>query len=178
MGPSINNLIITLVIGDESHVIVVGNLLYLFITLSDKLSLLLWNNDIIEVERQTSQISHAVTKVLDTIKELTSLGETYILNNGCDDVAQTLLRDYLIYITNLLWNDTVHDNTTNRSLNHVTLCLAVYDIVNHYLYLCVEITLALVVSNDSLLRSVEGKSLTLCTWTDLGDVVQTKYHIL
>ena len=112
MGPGINNLIITLVVGDESHVIVVGNLLYLFITLSDKLSLLLWNNDIIEVERQTGHVSHAVTQVLDSIKELTSLGETYILNYSTDNVAQTLLRNNLINVTNLLWNDAVYDYTT------------------------------------------------------------------
>ena len=59
--PGIDNLIVTLVVGDESHVIVIGDLPDLSITLLDQLCLLLRNDDIVEVERQTSEVSHAVT---------------------------------------------------------------------------------------------------------------------
>ena len=48
--PGINNLIITLVVSDESHIIVVGNLTNLIITLLNQISLLLRDNNIIEVE--------------------------------------------------------------------------------------------------------------------------------
>ena len=178
MRPGINHLIITLVVSDESHVIVVSNLTHLFITLLDQVSLLLRDNNIIEVERQTSQISHTVTEVLDSIKEFTSLSETYVLNHIGDDVAQTLLRDNSIHETNLLRNDAIDDDTTNRSLNHTALGLAVNDIVDNHLHLSVEVALALVMGDDCLLGTVEGKTLTLGTRTDLGDVVKTKHHIL
>ena len=56
--------------------------------------------------------------------------------------------------------------------------LAIDDIVNHHLHLSVQVALALVMGNDSLLRTVEGQTLTLGTWTNLRDVVQTKHHIL
>ena len=88
MGPGIDNLVVTLVVGDETHVIVLGNLLNLGITFLNQFLLRLRNDDIVKVERQTCLVSHAVTKVLDTIQELTSLSETYVLDNIGNDVAQ------------------------------------------------------------------------------------------
>ena len=87
---------------DEAHVVVVGNLLNLLVTLLNEFCLLLRDDDIIEVERQTSQISHTVTEVLDTVEELTGLSETYVVDHIGDDVAETLLRDFLVDIANLL----------------------------------------------------------------------------
>ena len=88
VSPGINHLIVTLIIRDEAHVIVIGNLLYLVITLLDKISFLIRNDNIIEVERQTCQISHAVTEVLDTIEELTSLSEAHLIDYISNDVAE------------------------------------------------------------------------------------------
>ena len=56
--------------------------------------------------------------------------------------------------------------------------LAVDNIINDNLNQGVQFALTLVVCDDSLFWTLEGKSLTLSTWTDLGNVVQTKYHIL
>ena len=88
MGPGIDNLVVTLIVGDETHVIVLGNLLNLSITLLNQFLLSLRNDDIVKVERQTSLVSHAVTEVLDTIEELASLSETYVLDDVGNDVAQ------------------------------------------------------------------------------------------
>ena len=52
------------------------------------------------------------------------------------------------------------------------------DILHHDFHLSMEITLALVVGNDGLFWSVEGKSFSLGTRTDLRNVIQTQYHIL
>ena len=176
--PSINHLVVTLVVGDESHVIVVGNLTHLLVTLLDEFCLLLRDDDIIEVERQTGQVSHAVTEILDTIKELAGLSETDILDNVGDDVAQTLLRDDGVDKTNLLGDDAVDDNTTNGCLDHVTLGLTIDDIVDDNLHQSVEVALTLIVGDDCLLGTVEGETLTLGTRTDLGDIVETQHHIL
>ena len=178
MRPGIDNLIVTLVVGDESHVIVISNLTNLLITLLDQVGLLLRNDDIVEVERQTSQICHAVTEVLDTIEELTCLSETYILDYIGDNVAQTLLRDDLIDIAYLLRDDAIHDDTTYRCLDHVAFRLAVDDVVDNHLHLGMEVALTLIMGNDSLLGTVEGKPLTLGTWTDLRDIIETEHHIL
>ena len=178
MRPGIDHLIVTLVVGNESHIIVVSNLTDFLITLGNQLGLLLRDDDIIEVERQTGEVCHAVTQVLDTVEELAGLSETDILDNVGDDVAQALLRDDSIHITNLLGDNAVNDDTTNRGLHHVALGLAVDHIVDDHLHLSVEITLALIMGDDSLLRTVECQTLTLGTRADLSDIVETQHHIL
>ena len=91
MCPGIDNLVVTLVVGDESHVIVVGNLTNLLVTLLDQVSLLLRDDDVVEVERQTSQVSHTITEVLNTIEELACLSKSDILDNVGNNITQTLL---------------------------------------------------------------------------------------
>ena len=93
MSPCINNLVVTLVISNESHVIVHHNLVNLFVTTLNKLFFLFRDNDIAQVERQTSLISHLVTQVLDSIQEFTSTSYTDSLNNIANDVTQRLLRN-------------------------------------------------------------------------------------
>ena len=178
MCPGIDNLVVTLVVGNETHVVVLGNLLNLGITLLHQVFLRLRDNDIVEVERQTSLVSHAVTEVLDTIEELTGLSETNVLDDVGNDVAQRLLRDDLVDIAHLLGDDAVYDDTTDRGLHHMTAGLAINDIVDNDLHLSVQVTPTLVMGNDSLLRTVEGQALTLGTWTNLRDIVQSEHHIL
>ena len=60
----------------------------------------------------------------------------------------------------------------------MTLSLAIYDVVDNNLHLCMEIALAFIVGNDSLFRTVERQALALCTRTDLSDIIETKHHIL
>ena len=50
VSPCINYLIVTLVVGDETHVIVVHDFLNLTVTLLYKVLLLWWNDDVVEVE--------------------------------------------------------------------------------------------------------------------------------
>ena len=67
--PCIDNLVVTLVIGNETHIVVIGNLVNLSLTLVDNLDLLGRNDNIVKVEGESCKIGHAVTKVLNTIKE-------------------------------------------------------------------------------------------------------------
>ena len=41
-----------------------------------------------------------------------------------------------------------------------------------------EVATTFVMGNDSFLGTIESKALTLCTRTDLGDIVKTEHHIL
>ena len=85
--PRIDNLIVTLGISDESHIIILGNLMYLFISPLYDCIFLLGNNDVIKVERKTCHISHPITQVLDSVEELTRTSHTYILDYICDDAT-------------------------------------------------------------------------------------------
>ena len=91
MCPGVDNLIVTLGVGDESHVIVLGNLTHFLVTFLHEGFLLLGDDNIVEVERKSGKVGHAITEILDTVEELASLGETYILDNVGDDVTEALL---------------------------------------------------------------------------------------
>ena len=60
----------------------------------------------------------------------------------------------------------------------MALGLAVNDVIDQHLHLCMEVALTLIVDNDCLLRSLEGQTFTLGTRTDLSDIVQAQHHIL
>ena len=91
MSPGIDNLVVTLLIGNETHIIVIGDFLNLLMTLSHDFFLLWWNNDITKVERKTGNVSHTITEVLDTIEELAGLCHTDSLDYIRNKSAQSLL---------------------------------------------------------------------------------------
>ena len=70
VGPYINHLVVALVVGDETHVVVVHHFLYLGVAFLDVGLLFGWNEHIVEVERQAAQVGHAVTHVLHIVEEL------------------------------------------------------------------------------------------------------------
>ena len=91
MCPCIDNLVVTLGIGNEAHVVVLSNLAYLLVTLLHEVLLGLRNDDVVKVERQASLVSHAVTQVLNAVKELASFSEAHVLDDVGNDVTQRLL---------------------------------------------------------------------------------------
>ena len=91
MGPGIDNLVVTLVFCDETHVIVVLDVADLFMTALHDFLLFWRNDDVVKVERKTGNVCHAVTEVLDTIEELTCTCHTYCLDNVRDESAQGFL---------------------------------------------------------------------------------------
>ena len=176
--PSIDHLVVSLVICNESHVIVVSNLTYLIITLLNELSFFLRDNDIVEVKRQTCQICHTVTEVLNTIKEIACLSKADILYHVSNNATETLFRNHLVDKANFLWNDTINNHTTDGSLHHMTIRLTIHNVVNNHFHLGMKITLSLIMSDDCFFWSIECQALTLSTRTDLSDIIKTKYHIL
>ena len=88
MCPDIDYLIVTLVVGDETHVIVIDYLLYFIITFLYQCFLLFRDDDITQVERQTTLEGHVVTEVLDSVEEVGCLGNTAHLDYVTDDVAE------------------------------------------------------------------------------------------
>ena len=178
MGPCIDDLIVTLVVGDESHVVVLSDLTHLLITFLNDGFLLLRDDDVVEVERKTCHISHAVAEVLDTIKELARTRHTNRLDDIGNDAAQCLLRDDVIEITYLLWNDLIDNDTSYRSVDHTFLHHTVDKVVDNNLNRCVKVALAFVVCDECFFRTIEHESLALCTRTYLCDIVESENHVL
>ena len=70
MRPNINNLVVALVVGDESHVVVVHHFFNLRVTFFYVFFLLGRDKHVAQVERQAALECHVVTEVLDVVKEL------------------------------------------------------------------------------------------------------------
>ena len=180
MCPDINNLVIALVVGNETHIVVVHYLLNLSIALLDKLLLLGWNEHVVEVERQTALECHVVTQVLDVVKELGTARHTTVADNLCDNLLKRLLRNHLVDISEFLGNAVVEDDAAHRGVLHdVADGVAVgIHIVNHHRNDGVHCQLALVEGDSGFFGAVECEALAHSTLTKLGDVIQTKNHIL
>ena len=88
MCPDVDHLVVTLVVGDETHVIVVDYLLHLFVTSLHQRFLLLRDDDVTQVERKTALEGHLVTEVLDSVKEFGCFCHTTNLDYVADDVAK------------------------------------------------------------------------------------------
>ena len=88
IGPDIDDLVVTLVVGDKTHVVALHHLVHAFVALLYQLVFLFGDDDRVEVERQAALERHLITEVLDRVEELGSLVGTGFLHHQCDDVAQ------------------------------------------------------------------------------------------
>ena len=79
--PCINNLVVTFFVGDETHVVVHGDLFNLLVTTLYDVGLFVRYDDITQVERKSAFVCLAITKILDTIEEVASACHTYGLDN-------------------------------------------------------------------------------------------------
>ena len=169
--PRVDYLVIAFGIGNETHVVVLGNLAYFLVTALNNLLFLFRNDDVVEVERKSGNVCHAVTQVLDAIEKFASASHTHTLNNVGDDATQGFLRDNFVEIAHLVGDDAVYDNASYGGFNHAGLQFTVYEVGYNHLNGRVQVAAAFVMGDDSLFGSVESKSRTLCTWAYLGDII-------
>ena len=180
MCPDINYLVVTLVVGNETHVIVVDYLLYFFVTFLHQRFFLFGNNNISQVERKTAFECHLITEVLDSIQEFGCFCHTTNLDYVTDDVTKWLLRDNRIDITRFGRYNFVYNNTTyRRVVHHLVYHITVFvNVLNDNADRCVNVALTFVVGNKRFFRTVESEAFTFSSFTQFGDIVQTEYHIL
>ena len=169
--PYTDDLIVSVVIRDLTHVERVHHLLNSSVTLSNHLLLLFRNNDIIEGKRQTALEGHVITHVLDVIKEDSRTSYATSLDNLTDNLLESTFLKDLIDIPNLIRNKRVYHQAARRSLEHLATRHA-------HLDASVDIHFLLVERDSSLIRRVEHESFTLGSRTLLGDIIETKHHIL
>ena len=89
--PCVDDLIVAFGIGDEAHLVVGFDLVDFSLSLADDACLLLGDNDIVEVERQTGSVGHAITQVLDAIEECAGTCHADRFDDIGDDATQGFL---------------------------------------------------------------------------------------
>ena len=173
MRPRINHLVITLFISNETHFVVSFNLVYFSLSLVNNIDFFFWHNYIVQVERKTSRISHTVAKVLNTVKESAGTCHTNRLDYIGNKTTQRLLGYNAIEESYFSWNNPIDDHSPNRCFYHTFLKFAIDKVINNNLYLCVEVTMSFIMSNNRLFVSIEAQSLAFSSRTDLGDIIET-----
>ena len=177
--PRIDDLVITLVVGDETHVIVHRDLLNLLVTALDDVYFLFRDDDVVQVERQTALVGHAVAEVLDTVEEFAGTGHADRLDDAGNNVAQGLLRYNRIDKAHFGRHDLIDYDTPDRGLdNTLHLGAVLVDVIDQHLYRSVNLHPVLVECDDSLLWAIEREALALRAGTELGDVIQAEHHVL
>ena len=178
--PDIDDLLVAFLIGDKTHLEVVHDFCHLSISFVDNLFLLRRDEHVAEVEGQTAAECHVVAEVLDVVEELCRAGDTALLDDDGDDVAERLLGQNLVEISYFLGDVLIDEDTTDGSvLYDMADRIAVFvDIVDKDLDRCVERDATFVICNLSLFGSVECMSFTFVAGAELGDIVQTEDHIL
>ena len=117
--PGVNYLVVALVVGGQTHAVVVGDGFDFLLSFLDNALLGFRDDNIVEVERQTCGVGHAITEVLNTVEEFASTVHTYRFNHIGDNLAQGLLLDYIVEIAHFVGDDAINDNSANRSFHAV-----------------------------------------------------------
>ena len=180
IGPDIDDLVVTLVVGDSTHVIVHLDLVGTGIALGDDFGLAVGDEHIVQVERQPPLECHVVAHVLDIVKELGRAGHTATADDAGDDIAQRLLGDQLVNVADLVGHRLIKDDASHRSfLDEFLFVLAVFvHHVDNDTDDGVHGHFTLVVGHKSLFGAVELEALALVALAQLGDIIETEYHIL
>ena len=151
--PGINGLTITLIVTDETVDVVEVELIDGRITLGYELLTLLRNDDIIEVEGQTTLEGAVVTEVLDVVEEFRCASHTAGLDDIGDDGLDSALLHEHVLITDLLRHVLVDDDTSRCGLDELTL--------DTHFDFCVDVGPSFVEGDDRLLFGVEHETFTL-----------------
>ena len=180
MCPDIDNLVVTLVVGDETHVVVVHHFFHVRIGFGNQFFLHLRNNHIAQVERKTALVSCPVTHALDIIQELHRLGIAALLQNIGNDITQRFLGQQGIDETVFLRHHLVEEDTSHRRFKQVrsTVLAGQTDLDPG-----MHIHLLLVESDNRFLGRIENRAFALHFYVSFalaafGQVIQTQDHIL
>ena len=178
-GPGVDDLVVALVVGDETHTVVAHDLFDALVTGLDDVGFLGGDDDVVEVERESAFVGLEVAEVLDAIEEFAGARHTDGFDDAGDDVAEGLLGDDGVDEPNFAGDDFVDDDATDGGFDEVTNGESVFvEVVDEYLDGGVHVDPLLIVGDDGFLGSVEGEAGSLGAGAELGDVVETEHHVL
>ena len=180
MRPNVNDLVVTLVVGDETHVVVVHHLAHLGRGFGDQLLLFRWDDDVVQVEGQTTLEGHGEPELLDVVEELRRTWHTHAVQDVRNDAAKRLLGQKLVDEARLCRHMFVKEDTSTSGVNQADVSVDVH--VTH-LDGCVQVQAAFLMRDAHFFRRVAHHALAfhlmlLGRRTFLGDVVQAQDHVL
>ncbi|MNV27533.1 hypothetical protein D3C71_1186870 [compost metagenome] len=114
--PDIDDLVITFVVCNETHVIVIHYFFNLVSCLLNQFSFRSRNVQIFQVERKTTFEGCLISQFFHIIQELCCTSHTRSLHNLTDDITQRFFSQQFIDKSHFLRNNLVEDHTTYSCL--------------------------------------------------------------
>ena len=137
------------------------------------------NDNVSQVERQTSLKCLTITQILNIIQEFSRHVHTATFEHVTDNVTQRFFRNQRIDIRIIFRGELVQNHTTNRCFDHMPDRLTVLvHVINLHLDFSMQVYGSLVESDNHFLWRIELQSFTLHALSRFRDIVQTEYHIL
>ena len=203
LGPCVNNLNVTLSLGEEAVLVVLVDLVNAVLCLLKKLWLMLRNNSIPDRNGQTGKRCVVETSFLDVVQDWLNISHWITVTAIVDQNTNVRLNHLVVDVWIILWQAlTVENNATNSGLKTLGSLSNVQILIlttaghnaedsttiirnvcifsayaDNNLCLKIKVTISLN-SQESILKACEGKCLSICTGLLGSKVVDTKDHIL
>ena len=180
MGPDIDNLVVTFVVRDEPHVVVIHHFIHVVVRAGNQFFLDFRYDDVAQVEREATLVGRAVTEALDVVEELNRLGVAGLHQHVGDDVAQRLLGQQFVDEAVFLRHHAVKDDTAHRRVEQVGGTVGIFQT---HLDPSVHIHAAFVVGDQRLFGRIEHGTFALYLqvafrFKAFGQIIQPQYHVL
>src|SRR5690606_6809766 len=145
-APDIDDLVVTFIVGDETHVIVVPYFLNLALRILKKFFLDLRDDEVVDAERETTLEGCTESEVLDIIEELRSLRHVRDHDDVADDLTKILLSEEGVYKSNFSRHELIKQYATHSCLNQLMLeqSICIADVGLH-LDPCMQVDLAFII---------------------------------
>ena len=190
--PGFNNLFITLLLGNQTAAVVLCNPVYGSLCLSNQSRLGLRHRHIRNRYRHGCSGRIFVTNSLNIIQGYSSLSSAMYINNLLQNLLQLFLSYMEVYLkkqfisfhasvykSQILRNDFIENETSHgRFYNSAVNCAVGHGLGHTGLDSGMQGNNSVFVSKNCLVYALEDLALTLCTRALLGQVVDTKNHIL
>ena len=142
VGPDVDDVVVTLVVGDKTHSVLAHDFLDLLVGLGNHLFLFLGDKHVAQVEGETSAEGLTITHVLDIVEEVGGDGIAAGGEEVADDVAQGFLTEDHVDVAVFGRNHLVEDDAAHSGADAVGLDVVAFGI---------EDGVALVVTLDLIL---------------------------
>ena len=182
--PDVDNLVVTLVVGNQTHLVVLSNGFHVILRLQNQGILLFRNLDVAQTHRQTTFVSRLEAQRLDVVEELRGAGHAGPLEHHRNDLLELFLGQQLIHETYLGWYELIEQHAAGHRLDDLS-----YEVIVLVANLCAHLNigvlgqLAFIEGNYHFLVGVEDAAFTLDLLVvgaalAFGHIVKTQNHVL
>src|ERR1051325_601890 len=184
MRPDVDDLVVTFVVGDETHVVVTQHFVHLVVRLLDEFSFFFGDQNVTEVEGETTTECRHEPERLDLIEEACYGSHVGLLHDIVDDITQRLFSEQFVDVTCSFRHHLVEQYASNGSFDDCRNHLVTFFGIIHFQFDDgVQVNAFFVERDHHFISRIEGQSFTgyfffFGGFFCFGQVIQAKHHVL